>query len=449
MTAPAAPAADHLTLDASAAFRADEAAQRMPRPVADPGDGRAVAPNDVLAPASGVWLLLVTSLERGTQLDARHRPGHFRRARVLWEEATAELGEPRYAQVGERLGRWRASDPTLPLVKELLWAFEQPEAAGYTRLALAGYAALARLVPADDARHGYILAQSARALRTLGDIEGARERYATSERLGVRHRDSWLRVRSALGLGATHHHAGNHQAAREIYRALLAKRLPDERFTAAAHHGMVLGAIAAEDWDTALAHGWHLLKAGRYGIVPRVDALLLMAAVCRRTGRYRAALNAAEAALNYAMLPEDPLLAHKVMADVALDVGDRERGLEHGAALRTLIHTGASPFEDAKALFTLGLIEERWGSHQRALADTGHAYDLACAHGYHELVFKLEAAQHRLRTTPSVASRGTGRRGDRPSATAVEVALSSQSQRIVAHLLSLDVGDTGLVAAGG
>lgn len=434
MTAPAARTVD-LTLDACEAFRADrEAQEASPADAPRPDDAAATGP-----PAA--WLLIVTSIERAAGLTPPQRPAHFRRARAVWDEAAEVVNEPRYAEVGARLARWRAADPTLPLVKGLLWAIERPEAAGYTHLALAGCSALATLLPADDVRRGYVLAQSARALRTLGDLEGARERYEVSERIALRHRDRWLRVRSVVGLGATYGQLGNYPAARPVYERILRKGAPDPRFVAVAHHGLVLAAIAAKDWDAALRHGWHLLGAARRGLVPRVDVLLLMAGVCRRIGRYRAALSAAREALHHCVLPEDPMLAHKIMAEIALDTNDRALGLTHAATLRTLLHTGAGPFEDAKASLTLGLVEERWGSCKRALADISSAYEAARAHHYHELVFTVEPELARLQAAPSAPAVGASRPwADDGGTEPYQVTLSSRSRRIVSHLAALDVG---------
>jgi hypothetical protein len=126
---------------------------------------------------AAVWLQLVVGLERAARLPRRGLPAHFRRQQPAWDAAAEALAEPRYGHIGQRLARWRAPDPRLPLVEELLWALEQPEAAGYTRLALAGVTAVGELVPVEDVRLGYVLAQSARAVRTLGGAQNAMDRY--------------------------------------------------------------------------------------------------------------------------------------------------------------------------------------------------------------------------------------------------------------------------------
>lgn len=439
MTVPAAPPAD-LLLDACSALRADlatrDAAASPPPAIA--ADAAPAPPN---IEAVAAWLPLVVSLERAAQLPARQRAAHFRQARLAWEAAAAACAEPRYTALGARLACWRTPDPRLLVVKEVLWAMEQPEAAGYTHLALAGYTALGRLVPPDDVRQGYVLAQSARALRTLGAVDAATERYTLSERLGATHHDRWLRVRSAIGLGATYHHAGNYPATRTVLRRVLRKGSPDARFTAAAHHGLLLGAMAAKDWDSALAHGWHLLRAGRRGVVPRIDVLLLMASLCRSIGRYRAAVSAATAALTQCVRPDDPMLAHKIIADVALATGDEVLGRMHAAHLRAHLRTGGGPYEDARALHTLALVEERWGDRTIALHNAGAAQALAQIHRYHELAYHIEPTIERLQA----AARSTPWADPSPPRSPLladwntpdTVQLRPASQRIVARLTTL------------
>lgn len=436
---------EEIALDACAALRADVAAQtadaaasgsppQVPPPGADPVES---------------WLLLVLTVERAAQLPPRARAAHFRAARSVWDDAADACEAPRYAAVGARLSRWRAADPTLPLVRDLLWVFEQAEGAGFTRLALAGYAALGHLVPADDVRRGYVLAQSARAARTLGHLEAARERYEYSEWLGARHRDRWLRARSRLGLGGAYRQIGNYAAMRESLHGVLRAGVPDPRLIAAAHHGLVLGAIAASDWDVAIAHGWHLLRAARRGAIPRADALLLMASVCRRIGRYRAARSAALAALRHCVLPEDPLVAHRLLVEVALDSGDRAAAITHVDALKRLVGGAAGPYEDAKALRAIGLSEERWGRRDRALAAVTDALTLARAHRFHELVFEMEPLIERIRARRAGHVRsGTAAAGGaaRPNP-ANDVQVSPMSRRILARVLAVDTAAVPPVGA--
>ena len=439
MSVPAAPPAD-LLLDACAALRADLAARNAAAPPGPAADAPPTPPN---TGAVAAWLPLIVALERAAQLPARQRAAHFRQARAAWDAAGEACAEPRYAALGARLARWRAPDPRLPVVRAVLWAVEQPEAAGYTHLALAGYTALGRLLPADDVRQGYVLAQSARALRTLGDVDAATARYQLSERLGTTHRDRWLRVRSAIGLGSTFHYVGNHPAARAVFRRVLKRGAPDARFTAAAHQGMVLSAMAAKDWDDALNHGWHLLQARRTGAILHADALNLMAGLCRRIGRYLAATRAAEGALRTSTRPDQAVTALEVLVDVATATRDAELGRRYGPVLRGQLGGGAGPYEDARALLALAEFAHTFGQPQAAQADLGEARRICRAHRYHELEFQCEALAEAFAASAADSARTLAPTARGASGQPVQ--LTGRSDRIVEQVIA--AGDPNLALA--
>lgn len=390
-------------LDACAALRADLAAHPGHTSGAAAPNGRGLAPAGDAYRAAGpappapgdavraaAWLPLVVGLERAARLPHRARPAHFRRQQAAWDAAAEALADAHYARVGERLARWRAPDPRLRLVKEVLWALEQPEAAGYTRLALAGMNALGELVTTADVRSGYVLAQSARAVRTLGNSLEALNRYIFSEKLGRRFRDKWLCARSAVGLATTHQYLGNYPSARAVFRRVLEQETPDAQFIAAAHHGLLISAMAAQDWDAALGEVWHLLQAGQSGAIPRAEVLNLMAELCYRVGRYEVAARGAEAALQVSFRPDQTITALAVLVDVAAASHDRTLGLRYGPLLRDHIGGAAGPFEDARALLSLAGLEHVLGSSKVANRDLDRARIVAAELHYHELQFKAD-----------------------------------------------------------
>lgn len=438
MTVPAVPPAD-LLLDACSALRADLAMRDAAAPPGPAADAPPAPPN---TEAVAAWLPLVVTLERAAQLPVRERAAHFRRTRPAWDAAGEACTEPRYAGLGARLARWRAADPRLPVVKAVLWAFEQPEAAGYTRLALAGYTALSRLLPADDVRQGYVLAQSARALRTLGDTDVATDRYRTSERLGATHRDRWLRVRSAIGLGSTYHYVGNYPAARVVFRRVLETGAPDVRFTAAAHQGVMLSAMAAKNWDEALSHGWHLLEAVRNGAFARAEALNLMAWLCRRIGRDLAATRAAQAALRAAVRPDQTITALQALVDVATATRDRALGGRYGVMLRNLIGGSAGPYQDARALLKLAGFEHMVGRREMAAADLGEARRIAHAYHYHELEFECDHLESTFEAAPADSGCELALVAEEECTEPVQ--LTDRSNKIVAQIIAFDVPESAL-----
>jgi hypothetical protein len=417
-------------LDACAALRADLAARDGSAPNGLPAGPAAAAASPELGDVhSAAWLPLVVGLERAARLARRGLPAHFRRQQAAWDAAAAAFGEARYARVGRRLARWRSADPGLRLVEELLWALEQPEAAGYTRLALAGVTALGALVPADDVRAGYVLAQSARAVRTLGDSTSAVDRYIESGRIGRRQSNERLRARSAIGLGTTYLHFGNHPAARTVFRSVLETKVASPELTAAARQGLLNGAVAAEDWDSALREGWYLLRAEQFGAIARVEVLNIMADVCQRIGCYQAATHAAEVAMRVAVRPSHAMVSLAILVGVATRTQDRALGLRYAPTLRTHIGKSAGPFEDSRALLTLAQFEAINGLDRLAVGDLAAARAIAHRYRYHELQFQADYLAEQLtarKSTKRVICSGEDE--------ITSVVLDSYSQDIVSRM---------------
>jgi tetratricopeptide (TPR) repeat protein len=322
----------------------------------------------------------------------------------------------------------------MPLVTELLWALEQPEAAGFTRLALVGTTALLTLVPADDVRSGYVLAQSARAVRTLGDSQGALERYRISGQLAQRHRNARLRDRSTLGTGATYNYIGNYPAARRSFLDILNRRASDPVFTAGAHQGMLGAAVVASDWDTAFAEAWHLLKARRSGHVDRAEVLTCIADLCYSVGRYRAATRAAEAAIRIATRPYQTVLALSFLVGVATRTQEMVSGERYSTRLRRHIGGAAGPYEDARALLCLAEFESVLGSQAAAMRDLATARAIAERYGYHEQRF----AADRLEAALTIASGSAVGRAQISGDVQSRVILNAHSHEVIARMNSLN-----------
>jgi tetratricopeptide (TPR) repeat protein len=428
-------------LDAFGALRADLAARAgaapLPgaRPVAERQlAGDAAREDAAEAVCAEAWLALVIGLERAARLGPPKLPAHFRRQRAAWDAAADVFGEARYARIGARLARWRApASPTMPLVTELLWALEQPEAAGLTRLALVGTTALLALVPSDDVRSGYVLAQSARAVRTLGDSQGALERYRISGQLAQRHRNARLRDRSTLGTGATYNYIGNYPAARRSFLEILNRRASDPVFIAGAHQGMLGAAVVASDWDTAFAEAWHLLKARRSGHVDRAEVLTCIADLCYSVGRHRAATRAAEAAIRIATRPYQTVLALSFLVGVATRTQDVVSGERYSSLLRRHIGGAAGPYEDARALLCLAEFESVLGSQAAAMRDLASARAIAERYGYHEQRFGADRLEAVLTTVS-----GSGLDPAHISGSALSsVVLNAHTHEVIARMDSL------------
>jgi tetratricopeptide (TPR) repeat protein len=438
-------------LDAFGALRADLAARAgaAPSPAARPvtvrqPPGDAAREDAAEAARAEAWLALVIGLERAARLGPPKLPAHFRRQRAAWDAAADVFGEARYARIGARLARWRApASPTMPLVTELLWALEQPEAAGFARLALVGTTALLGLVPTDDVRSGYVLAQSARAVRNLGDVSGAVTRYLLSEELGTRHKNRRLQDRSALGLGTSYVFVGNYPASRAAWQRVLESTEPDAEFIAAARHGLFDSAITARDWGTAFEQGWLLLQAEQTGAINRAEVLLNISDLCYCVGQYDVAIRTAKAVLLLEPLrPNVRLTATWTLLQIAIDCRNRELYERYVRMLQAQIGTVAGPFEDARALLVLAEAEFTFGSKRLASQHLDAARTLANRFGYHKVQFDVEQLDDRFAAALEQTKRST-LDGNAPR----RHSLDRRSLEIVAQIGALD--EQHLICIGG
>jgi tetratricopeptide (TPR) repeat protein len=380
-------------LDAFGALRADLAARAGAAPAAAGNSaGKGARYEADWTVRTTAWLPLVVGLERAARLQRPKLPGHFRRQRAAWDAAAEVFGDQRYSRIAARLAQWRApAAPTLPLVTELLWALEQPEAAGFTRLALVGTTALGLLLLEDDVRAGYVLTQTARAVRTLGDSHGALTRYVLAQEIGRRYQDTRLQDRSALGLGSTYQSFGNLPAARSAWKSVIESPKPDARFVTAARHGLLNMAVSARDWSTALQQAWHLLRIPQCDVAARVDVLVNVGDLCHRIGQYALAVRAMKAAL-YLRPPRanQSVVAVSTLVQIAAAVADRQLYNEYVAKLRSYIGQDLGPWEDARALLVLAESEYLIGSPTSAARHLSRARVLANRYGYHEFQFESD-----------------------------------------------------------
>ncbi len=349
-----------------------------------------------LGAVAAPWLAMIGTLTHVGYLHPRHRPAYLRSAAALWTEAALRWNQPRFAQLGGRLSRWRSAYPTLALVRDLLWALEQLESVGGVRLAYTGLIALTALVPPNSRRAGHILAQSGRPLRTLGALEAALARYESGIRIGRAHHDRWLHARSALGAGGVHTFRGNHPAARAAFAHVL-RLMPDTSVLAkAAHHGLVLCSTAAGDYADALRHGWTSFRTRRADATARAEALSLLADLCTRLGRHESAIRSAQAALQLTSLVRLRISLLRIALQAA-HVGRYDQLTRHYAgALANCIGTGGDLHEDAAGWLALADVHAAQRDTAAAQRCLSAATALATRCGYHELSFKIEAARHRL-----------------------------------------------------
>ncbi|GJG86035.1 hypothetical protein tb265_12160 [Gemmatimonadetes bacterium T265] len=381
----------------------DEPVATIPEPLYTLDPATALrADLDALTPASQLradaelWLPIVGALDQLARLRRRYRAAYFRTAHHLWTAATDRWRQPRYTQLGDRLARWRSADPSLTLVRDLLWALEQLESVGGVRLAYAGLAALAALVPFGSRRAGHVLAQSGRPLRTLGALDAALARYEAGLRIGRTYHDPWLRARSALGAGGVHTFRGNHPAARTAFAYVLRTMPAHSVLAKAAHHGLVLCTTAAGDYGGALRHGWESFRTRRADATARAEALSLLADLCTRIGRHESAVRSAHAALQLTPLVRLRISLLRVALQAAQASGDVTLARRYAAELTACIGTGGDLHEDAAGWLALAETHAAWRNPAAAHRCLAAADTLATRYGYHQLSFNVEKARESL-----------------------------------------------------
>jgi hypothetical protein len=234
-------------------------------------------------------------------------------------------------------------------------AVAQAEQAGAFVLAFSTLAALrAALAPVLDRRlEGLLLAQQGRAARQLGAMAAAAELYAASARAGRAARAPDVAARALIGGGVLASMRGNYPEARDLFRRGLAEatRAGSDEHRRAAHHGLLVAALAARDVETALAHGWAAFRETAPDAPDdRAEMLLNLGEVGRQAGEYRASLGACLTALELTDAPRLRLPALGGAAVAAARLG--EAGLLRFVAreVERAVRRSGQPFENARAL---------------------------------------------------------------------------------------------------
>jgi hypothetical protein len=189
---------------------------------------------------------------------------------------------------------------------------------------------------------------------------------------------------------------GNYPEARDLFRRGLteATRAGSDEHRRAAHHGLLVAAVAARDVETALAHGWAAFsETSADASDERAEMLLNLGEVGRQAGEYRASLGACLTALELTDSARLRLPALGCAAIAAAQLGER-RLLEFLAreVERTARRSG-QPFEVARALMDLADACAVVDDAPKALAFAAHAESLAAANGFHEVTARADAVR--------------------------------------------------------
>jgi tetratricopeptide (TPR) repeat protein len=240
-----------------------------------------------VGPADDAWLALAHAVARAAALPAAQRPAVLASGAdslaALLPDALAPAARRTLLAAGEALhtvalglGRAPAAVDRPPVrcvldaratadaLAALQQAVAEQEQAGAFLLAFSTLAAL-RLAaaPVLDARgEGLLLAQQGRVARQLGALTTAAELYASAVRAARAARAPDVAARALLGAGSLASMRGNYPEARTCFRSALraAERAGDAELERAGHQGLLVAAFAADDIDTALAHGWAAVR---------------------------------------------------------------------------------------------------------------------------------------------------------------------------------------------
>ena len=363
------------------------------------------------------WLVVAHALHRCSLLTSDEaRPTLARAADAIAINAIA-AGMSAQSTLLRSARAFRAMSDSAPLLEcgnatalELFVATqavaEEQELAGAFCLA---FATLNSLLGAFSHRvtaraRGNVLSQIGRAVRQLGALDLAQDYYEEAMQLGREHETFDVVAGALLGLGVLGLVRGNYPKALEQFeRALVnADGANDPALIRSAHHGLFNCALASGDLDSALVHGWNVL---RLCIAPdsRAEALVNMAEVCRQTGEHDAALRVYSVAMEWTS--QARVRAHAiggalqcaVAANRPLDLRRYLKELEETLPDVTDSYTRAVvALEKSNALYFLGETSAATQQLEAAMAE-------ASANSYHELVHRAEQVAKSRHSTFSVA----------------------------------------------
>ena len=255
---------------------------------------------------------------------------------------------------------------------------------------------------------GNVLAQMGRAARQLGASDLAHEYYDEAMQVGYDADALDVVARALLGIGVLALTRGNYPTAREQFeRALVnADRACDTELSRSAHHGLLNCSFASGDLDSALVHGWNVL---RLCIAPdsRAEALMNMAEICRLTGEHDAAIRVYTVAMEWTSQKHVRLcaLTGAMQSSVALGLTADARRLCADIALLMPTVTDtysrcAVGVDVAEALHRLGDIEmaQNWLTEAASSASVNQFHELV-HRAEHLAVAKSKTAAH-MEPTP-------------------------------------------------
>ena len=280
-----------------------------------------------------------------------------------------------------------------------------------------------------DRERGLLAADQGMIARLLGDLESAEELYRAAESIGEGPGDMMVLSRAYVGRGVIDRVRGNYPRSRVFFeRALeLAETIQARDLMRLAHQGLTICHAMSKNFDRGLQHGWQTLQLADGDGGREVEALTNLAQLCLLAGFPVAALRGYAAVLGRtASSPRTALSALGGAAIAAAHAGDPAVLTRAADEVTRRVGSSGLPYENAQALYHLAMAFTIVGDDARRDDYLAKTRKIARARGFFELLHKTDRAEL-----------------DKSTQQATPVQLTRSSQRVVASLTDVDVGEAG------
>jgi tetratricopeptide (TPR) repeat protein len=303
---------------------------------------------------------------------------------------TPRTGEP--AAVAKSLATCPSVESAGALATQIRGAAANAEEAGALLLAREMLSDLSELVAhAPPVERGMILIQLGRVARTLGELDTAQDFVRAAGDIGRSTGTPELEAREVAAQAVLARVRGNHPAARSLFQqaAERGEALGLADVAGQGHQGLMIELAEVKDFDNALRHGWQALSAARTQQSREAEMLVNLAQLCADAGYDAAALGAFAAALARTSAPRLRLPTLAGVATAAGRLGDMARLAEAERRIATEA-SDAFPFETARAWLAVAHARRSVSDEAAADAAARKAAVIAKAHGFHEVVHRVE-----------------------------------------------------------
>jgi tetratricopeptide (TPR) repeat protein len=270
------------------------------------------------------------------------------------------------------------------------------------RLAHSMLSTLLLIIPENEEMlRGRAIALLGRFARHIGDLAASNRYYEQVEEIGVHSGVAELTGRAWVGYGILAQLRGDFPEARRRFNAAIELDGAAAESVGVAHHQLMVAAATAKDYDLAASHAWKAFK-GASTCAQETEALVNLAQLLLVAGHSRASLRGFAAALarepiyRFAL----PSLGGAACAAAAALPLPAARALVRNFSDRvdqiiTALHNGRTmPFPSAAALTEVSEALAVIGDEERSSRLAARAEELATAHGFHEILYRLENPVH-------------------------------------------------------